>query len=196
MKRWLLATLRKRTFFSLAELNQAIRGLLDQLSNRPFKKLPGQPALYVRVTGLDKSAFKPLPATAYQYAQWKKAKVHIDYHVKVDRHYYSVPHQLVGKKLDICYMERTVECFHKGQREARHRRILEQSGITTLAEHMPRSQQEHAKWTPERIINWIHKIGEVTAKLAEVIMSRRAHPQQGFRACLGLVTLAKKHGEA
>ncbi|CAO0822865.1 hypothetical protein DFAR_3340025 [Desulfarculales bacterium] len=103
---------------------------------------------------------------------------------------------MVGKKLDIRYMERTVECFHKGQRVASHRRILEQGGVITLAEHIPRSHQEHAKWAPEKISNWIHKIGQATAKLAEGIMSRRAHPRQGFRACLGLVTLAKKYGEA
>ena len=194
VERWVLAALRRRTFFSLPELNQAIGELLERLNERPFKKLAGsRSSMY---ESLDKPALKPLPATAYQYAQWKKAKVHIDYHVEVERHYYSVPHQLVGKKLDIRYTERTVECFHKGQRVASHRRILGKSGFTTQVEHMPRSHQEHAKWTPERITNWLHTIGEATAKLAEGIMSRRAHPQQGFRACLGLVSLAKKHGEA
>ncbi|CAO0823362.1 hypothetical protein DFAR_3690002 [Desulfarculales bacterium] len=195
VERLILASLRKRTFFSLAELNQAIRGLLDRFNNRHFKKLPGsRSSMY---EPLDKPALKPPPATAYQYAQWKKAKVHIDYHVEMDRHDYSVPHQLLGKKLEIRYVARTVNCFHKGQRVASHRRILKQSGFTTLAEQMPCSHQKRAKWTPpERTINWIHKIGEPTAKLAEGIMSRRAHPQQGFRACLGLVTLAKKHSEA
>jgi transposase len=194
VERWILAALRKRTFFSLAELNRAIRELLDKLNNRPFKKLAGsRRSLY---ESLDKPALRPLPATAYQYAQWKKAKVHIDYHVEVDRNYYSVPHQMVGKKLDIRYTERTVECFFKGQRVASHRRSTRHGGFTTLIEHMPRSHQEHAKWTPERITNWLNNIGEATAKLAEEIMGRRAHPQQGFRACLGLVSLAEKHGEA
>ncbi|CAO0820664.1 hypothetical protein DFAR_1800002 [Desulfarculales bacterium] len=106
VERWILAILRKKLFFSLAELNQAIRGLLDRLNNRPFKKLPGnRRSMY---ESLDKPALKPLPATAYQYAQWKKAKVHSDYHVEVDRHYYSAPHKLVGKKLDIRYTEHTV----------------------------------------------------------------------------------------
>ncbi|CAO0821445.1 hypothetical protein DFAR_2330032 [Desulfarculales bacterium] len=101
---------------------------------------------------LDKPTLKPLPATAYQYIQWKKAKVHIDYHyhVEVDRHYYSAPHQWRGKKQDIRYTERTVECFYQGQRVASHRRILEQNGFTTLAKHMPRSHQEHAKWDPRK----------------------------------------------
>ncbi|CAO0819697.1 hypothetical protein DFAR_1080003 [Desulfarculales bacterium] len=125
-------------------------------------------------------------------AQWNKAKGYIDYHVKVDRHYYSVPHQLVGKKLDIRYTERTVESFHKGERVASNRRILGQSGVTTLTEHMPHSHKEHAKWTPGRITNWIHKIGEATAKLAEGIMSRVAHPQQGFKACLSPDHLGRK----
>ncbi|CAO0823673.1 hypothetical protein DFAR_3820027 [Desulfarculales bacterium] len=104
--------------------------------------------------------------------------------MEVDRRYYSVPHQWLGKKLDIRYTERTVECFHKGQRVANNRRILGQGGFTTQAEHMPRSHQEHAKWIPEGSTNWIHKIGEATVKLAEGIVLRLAHPQQGFRACL------------
>ncbi|CAO0819796.1 hypothetical protein DFAR_3180029 [Desulfarculales bacterium] len=194
MERWVRAALCKRTFFSLAELNQAIRGRLDRLNNRLFKKLLGsQRSMY---GFLNKPMLKLLSATAYQYAQWKEAKGHIDYHVEVDRRYYLVPHQLMGKKLNIRYTERMVECFHKGQRVANNRRILGQSGLTTLAEHMPRSHQEHAKWALERSINWIHKIGEAKAKLAEGIMSRRAHPQQCFRAYLGLVPLAKKYGEA
>ncbi|CAO0821365.1 hypothetical protein DFAR_220012 [Desulfarculales bacterium] len=156
VERGIQAALRKRTFFSLAEFNQAIRGFLDRLNNRPFKKLPGsRRSMY---ESLDKPALKPLPATAYQYAQWKKVKGYIDYHVEVDRHYYSAPHQLVGKKLDIRYTERTVECFHKGQRVANNRRILGQGGFTTQAEHMPCSHQKHAKRAPKRIANWVHKI--------------------------------------
>ncbi|CAO0821189.1 hypothetical protein DFAR_2200004 [Desulfarculales bacterium] len=119
-------------------------------------------------------------------AQWKKAKAHIDYHVETDHHYYSVPHQLVGKKLDIRSTERTVECFHKGQQMASHRRILGQSGFTPWLSTC-RVPPGVARWTPKKITNWIHKIGKATAKLAEGIMSRRAHPQQGFRVCLGLV---------
>ncbi|CAO0821858.1 hypothetical protein DFAR_260001 [Desulfarculales bacterium] len=126
VERWIRAALRKRIFFSLVELNQAIRGVLDRRDNEPFKKLPGRRRFTYE--SLNKPARKPLPATAYQYAQWKKAKVHIDYHVEMDRHYYSVLHQWLGKKLNIRYAERTVECFHKGQRVASHRRILGQGG--------------------------------------------------------------------
>ncbi|CAO0823480.1 hypothetical protein DFAR_3710038 [Desulfarculales bacterium] len=177
--------------FSLAELNQAIRGLLDRLNSQPCKKLSGsQRSMY---GFLNKPMLKLLSATAYQYAQWKEAKGHIDYHVEVDRRYYLVPHQLMGKKLNIRYTERMVECFHKSQRVANYRRILGQSGFTTLTEHMPPSHQEHAKWVPERITNWIYKIGQATAKLTEGIMSRRAYPQQCLRACLGLVTLTKRN---
>ncbi|CAO0820717.1 hypothetical protein DFAR_1850004 [Desulfarculales bacterium] len=104
--------------------------------------------------------------------------------MEVDRHYYSVPHQWLGKKLDIRYTERTVDCFHKGQRVASYRRILGPNGFAILAAHMPRSHKEHAKWPPEGTTNWIHKIGEATAKLAEGIVRRLAHPQQSFRACL------------
>ena len=193
VERWILARLRKRTFFSLDELNQAIAELLEQINRRPFKKIQGsRRELFEK---LDCPALKPLPLVSYQYAEWSKAKVNIDYHLEVERHYYSVPYQLVGKQLDIRITARTVECLLKGKRVASHRRSFKQGSHTTVAEHMPRAHREHLEWTPERLLNWTAKTGPATEELARVIMQSRAHPQQGFRSVLGIMRLAKTHGD-
>jgi transposase len=193
VERWILARLRKRTFFSLDELNQAIAELLQQLNRRPFKKIQGsRKELFQR---LDRPALRPLPPVSYQYAEWSKAKVNMDYHLEVGRHYYSAPYQLVGKRLDIRITARTVECFFKGKRVASHRRSFKQGRHTTLDGHMPRAHREHLKWTPERLLNWAAKTGPATEELARVIMQSRAHPQQGFRSVLGIMRLTKAHGD-
>lgn len=191
--RWILAALRNRTFFSLDELNRAISELLEKLNNRPLKKLSGtRRSLF---ESLDKPALKPLPLVPYQYAEWKKARVHIDYHVEVDRHYYSVHYQMVGKKLDIRITANTIECFHRGKRVASHRRSFKKGGHTTLPEHMPKSHREYLKWTPQRLLNWAAKVGPSVEELAQLIMKSRAHPQQGFRSILGILRLTKTYGD-
>jgi len=193
VERWILAALRNRTFFSLNELNQAISELLVKLNNRSFQKIPGSRRTLFET--LDKPALKPLPQTPYQYAEWKKAKVNIDYHVEVHRHFYSVHYKLVGKRLDVRITANTVECFHKGQRVASHRRSYKKSGFTTVAAHMPKSHREYLKWTPERLLNWAAQIGPSVAELAQLIIESRAHPQQGFRSILGILRLSKPYGQ-
>lgn len=192
VERWILAALRNRTFFSLAELNQAISELLEKLNNKPFKKLPGSRRTLFQ--NLDKPALKALPGTPYQYAEWKKAKVHIDYHIEVDRHYYSIPYQLAGKRLDVRIAAHTVEFFHRNQRVASHHRSHMPAKFTTLPEHMPRSHREYLKWTPGRLLNWAAQIGPSAARLAKTLMESRAHPQQGFRSILGILRLEKTYG--
>jgi len=190
VERWILAALRNRTFFSLAELNAAIRELLDKLNNRPFKKLPGCRAS--RFLELDKPALRPLPASAYQFAQWKKARVNIDYHVELLGHYYSVPYQLVGRELDLRYTESIVECFHKAKRVASHVRSVVKGRHTTVSDHMPKGHRSYAEWTPERLIRWAGETGEATAELIAAILSRHSHPQHGFRSALGVLALTKR----
>ena len=193
VERWILAKLRKITFFSLAELNTAIRELLSVLNERPFQKLPGcRRSLFET---LDKPALKPPPTQPYVYAEWKKATVHIDYHIEVDGHYYSVPYQLVKAKLDVRITRSTVEAFHKSKRVASHLRSYQKGGYTTLKEHMPRAHQKYLAWTPKRLIRWAAKTGPATAELVEVILSSRPHPQQGFRSCLGIMRLGKHYGD-
>jgi transposase len=193
VERWILARLRNRTFFSLTELNEAIRKLLIQLNERPFKKLPGSRRSFFET--LDRPALKSLPAEPYVYDEWQKARVHIDYHVEVDRHYYSVPYQLYKHELDVRLTARIVEFFHKGRRVASHRRSSQQGRHTTLKEHMPKAHQSYAEWTPERIIRWARKAGEATAMVVQTILESRLHPQQAFRSCLGVMRLSKSYND-
>jgi len=193
VQRYILAALRKRTFFSLVELNAAIRELLERLNNRPFKKLPGTRTS--RFMELDKPALRPLPTVPYQFAQWKKARVAPDYHVELFGHYYSVPYQLVGRELDIRATESTVEGFHKGARIASHVRSHAKGRYTTVKDHMPKSHRDYAEWTPERLVRWAGETGPATAELISSILKTRPHPQQGFRSCMGIISLAKRYSK-
>ncbi len=193
VQRWVLARLRNRQFFSLVELNIAIAELLVDLNRRPFKKLPGCRASVFEA--IDRPALRPLPATRYEYAEWSKVKVNIDYHVDVERHYYSVPHALVGQYLTARYTDTTVECFHKGGRVAVHVRSYQVGKFTTLPEHMPKSHQKHLKWTPGRLLKWGEKIGPGTRAVVQWQFDHRPHPEQGYRACLGLLSLSNEYGD-
>jgi transposase len=192
VERWILAALRKRKFFSLAALNQAIAELLDRLNHRPFRKLAGNRA--ERFAKIDRPALRPLPAAAYTFAQWKKARVHIDYHVEIEGHYYSVPHSLLHRELDARYTAMTVEIFHRGQRVASHARSYKPGGYTTVAAHRPKSHQRYLEWTPERLVRWASTVGPFTAALVDTILQSRPHPEQGFRSCLGILRLGKTYG--
>ena len=193
VEQWILARLRDRTFFSLSELNRAIKELLVQLNDRPFQKLPGSRSRLFEE--LDRPALRPLPAESYEYAEWKQARVHIDYHVAVAKHYYSVPYQLVKKQLDVRLTANTVEMFHQGKRVASHRRSNRKGRHTTVTAHMPAAHRQYAEWTPERLVRWAGKFGGAVAAVVEAILSSRPHPQQGFRSCLGIMNLGKQYGD-
>jgi len=190
-ERWILAALRNHTFFSLAELNHFIAKKLEELNNRKFQKLDTtRRRLFETV---DKPALKPLPSRPYEYAEWKKARVNIDYHIEIYRHYYSVPYQLAREQVDVRLTAATVEVLFKNRRVASHRRSYIPGQSTTLAEHMPKSHQKYLEWTPSRIINWAGKNGPNTQKLVTRILDSRPHPEQGFRSCLGIMSLAKPY---
>lgn len=193
VERWILAALRNRTFFSLWELNQAIRELLEELNARPFRKLPGNRIEMFRQ--VDQPALAPLPAQPYRLAHWKKARVNIDYHVELDRHYYSVPYALVGRRVEIRHTATSVEILHQGQRVASHRRSSVAGGHTTVAEHRPQCHRRYLEWSPSRLVSWGRKIGPSTALAVEEILASRRFPEQGYRACLGLLRLAKAYSE-
>ena len=193
VERWILAALRNRVFHSLAELNGAIEELLERLNARPFRKLPG--SRRSQFEAIDRPALRPLPAIPYEYAEWKKAAVNIDYHVEIDRHYYSVPYQLAGKKLDVRMTPAVIEVFQKGVRIASHCRSYVKGKHTTVPEHMPPSHRAYLSWTPERLLAWAATTGPSTARFAEAIMEAKAHPQQGFRAILGILRLTKSYGD-
>jgi transposase len=193
VERWILARLRHHTFFSLPELNTAISTLLVDLNHRPFKKLPGcRHSLFASV---DRPALRPLPATPYEYAEWKLVRVNIDYHVEIEGHYYSVPYTLVKQQLEARISAQTIELFHKGKRLASHRRSHQKGRHTTVSTHMPQAHRHYAHWTPQRLIRWAAKAGEATARVVETILTSRAHPQQGFRSCLGLMRLGSRFGD-
>lgn len=192
VERKVLARLRHRSFFSLMEVNDAIRQLLTEHNNRPFQKLPGtRRSLF---EALDKPALRPLPDQPYEYAEWFKARVNIDYHVAVDGHYYSAPYQLVRQEVEVRLTTTIVECFHKQKRVASHFRSHTKGQHTTVAAHMPKGHQHHLEWTPERLVRWAQKTGGDTARVVERILASRPHPQQGFRACLGIMRLGKVYG--
>lgn len=193
VERWILAALRNHTFFSLSELNRVIQALLEKLNKRPFKKLPG--CRQSQFTDIDAPALHPLPSEAYRYAEWKKVRVHIDYHVEIEGHYYSVPYQLTRLQLDARLTADTVECFHKGQRVASHYRCRKKGWHTTVTEHMPESHRQSGDWSPQRLIRWAEKIGPSTAAVITQMLSTRKHPQQAYRSCLGVLRLGKSYGE-
>ena len=190
----ILAKLRHQTFFSLEDLNRAIRKLLDEYNDRPFQQLEGSRRSVFEK--LEKPALKPLPPQPFEYEEWEQRRVNLDYHVRLrtDEHNYSVPHRLVGETIDVRLTADAVECFHKGQRVASHVRSHQKNGHTTLPEHMPEPHREHAKWTPQRIIHWVGKAGPCAAQVSERILASRPHPQQGFQACRGLIRLGQAYG--
>ena len=190
-QRWILARLRDQTFFELGALNRAVRVLLDELNDRPLRKLGvSRRALYEQ---LDRPALGPLPATRYVLAQWKLRRVNIDYHVEVERHVYSVPYQLVREQVEVRYTATTVEVFHRDKRVAAHHRRYDHRP-STVAEHMPSAHRAHAEWTPSRLIRWAEQAGAETGKLVTQILESRPHPEQGYRACLGLMRLGRRYG--
>lgn len=188
-ERWILAALRNFTFFSIAELNQAIREKLAELNQRPFQKLDASRQELFET--LDRPALKPLPEKPYEYAEWKHPRAHIDYHIEVEGHYYSVPYQLKDQQVEVRLTAQTVEVLCKNLRVTSHPRSYRKGSFTTLKEHMPPAHQKYLDWTPERIIRWANQIGPNTEKLVIQILENKPHPQQGFRSCLGIFRLGK-----
>jgi transposase len=192
VERWIMAKLRNRQFFSLAELNAAIRQLLDQLNDRVTRHLgASRRQLFEQ---LDRPALLDLPAEPYTYAAWKECRPGLDYHVEIDKHYYSVPHTLLRQKLWARFTDRTVEIFHHGKRIACHLRGPANRLHTTVTEHMPSAHRRLAAWTPQRIRHYAAAVGPNAEALVDIIMRSRPHPEQGFRSSIGILRLAKTHG--
>ena len=191
-KRWILAKLRHRTFYSLPEFNAAIRELLDALNKRPLRKL--KKSRLELFEALDQPAALQLNNRPYEYAEWKRARVNVDYHIEVESRYYSVPFRLLREEVDVRLTANTVEVFRKGEQVTAHARSRVAHSYTTKPEHMPPEHQKHLEWTPSRIIDWAAKTGPSTAELVRRIIAGKAHPEQGYRACLGVLRLGKSYG--
>lgn len=192
-ERQILAALRDHRFFTLGELNQAIVARLVILNDQPFQKLEGSRNSWFE--SLEQAQLLPLPASPFELATWTTAKVNIDYHVAVDKHYYSAPYPLIHQTLDVRLTDQTVELFQHGKRIAAHIRSSQPGLFTTLEEHRPKSHQKHLEWTPSRIISWAKSIGPECGKIVEKIMESRPHPEQGFRSALGIIRLEKAFGK-
>jgi len=191
VERWIVAALRHRKFFSLTELNQAIRELLWKLNQRPFRKRPGSRASLFQE--LDRPALGPLPQERYEFHQWATARVNIDYHVEFERHYYSVPYTLTGQVVEIRSTLTTVEIFHRGERVASHLRSPQPYKATTVNEHRPKSHQQHLAWPPSRLLHWAETVGPATAQLFTEIFKSKPHPEMGYRSCLGVLRLGTRY---
>jgi transposase len=191
-ERWILARLRNQQFFSLAELNERIAELREELNGRVMRRYgKSRRELFEE---LERSTLKALPSERFSYAEWVRVKVNIDYHVEIDRSYYSVPYRLCGQHLDARVTASTVELFHQGERVAAHARSSRRGQYVTEPAHMPSSHRKHLQWSPSRLIAWAAKVGPSTAALVEAILADRPHPEQGYRSCLGIMRLARGYG--
>jgi transposase len=192
-QRWILASLRNHTFFTVAEANAEIARLLEVYNDRPMQQTKmSRRELY---ESIERAALKPLPASRFEMFDWAKVRVHMDHHVVVDKHHYSAPYRLIGQQLEAHWTGTTVELIHNGKRVALHPRSYVPHGTTTDESHRPGKHIEYLKWNPERIIGWAEKSGEHTAALAQAIMASKRHPEQGYRACLGVMRLGKRYGD-
>lgn len=194
VERWILARLRHETFFSLAALNAAIAALLPALNTRAFKKLEGSRRSHFEA--IDRAALRPLPSQPYEYAEWRKARVAPNIHIEVEGHYYSVPHTLVKRQVDVRLTATTVEVLHQGQRLTCHARSARRGGYTTVPAHMPEAHRRYLEWTPERLLRWAEQHGPATRTLVARLLTDRPHPQQGFNAAFGVMRLGKDYGAA
>ena len=192
VERWIMARLRHTVLLDVPAADAAIAALLGPLNERHFQKLDGSRASFF--AQLDAPALAPLPAQPWQWATFKSVRVHIDYHVEVEAHRYSVPHTLVGVVLEARITDALVELLHRGQRVACHVRSTRPGGFTTLDAHMPAAHRAHKQWTPERLIHWGSDIGVNTGRFVTQLMQRFRHPEHGYRSCLGLLSLAKRYG--
>ena len=197
VQRWILARLRHQRFFSLAELNTAIAALVEQLNDRTMRGLgTTRRALFEQ---FDQSALLGLPDVAYEYAEWRRCRVGLDYHVAIDKHFYSVPHDLLRQEVEARITVGTVEVFHRGKRVASHVRSASRHPSTT-AEHMPSAHRRYREWTHERIrrVQAAERteaaVGDDAAVVLDLILRSRPHPEPGFRSCIGILGLVGQHG--
>jgi transposase len=193
VSRWIIAALRNRTFYSLAELNEAIRELLIRINNRKMRHI-GKSRLEL-FDSLEKTLLKPLPSKPYEFGEWKKVTANIDYHIEFSDVFYSVPHHLTGESLWVRGTNSVIEIYKNLERIASHRRSFRKGKFITDPSHRPVTHQEHAKWTPERIVSWATSKGDIVGEFVKKLIASKAHAEQGFRSSLGIIRLADKYGE-
>lgn len=192
VSRWIIARLRNETFIGLAQLNQRIAALLLDLNSRPFKKLEGcRRSAFLEI---DQPALKALPLNPYEFKEYKKARVNIDYHIELEGHYYSLPYRLIKEEIDVWFSRNFVECYKSGVLVARHLRSTMKGRHSTLREHMPEGHRAYHDWSPERFTKWALTMGLSTCNMVEILLASRAHVEQAYRSCMGLLNLSKRYG--
>ena len=195
VERWLLGRLRNRRFYSLADVNAAIAQMLTALNDQRVMRHVGRTRRQL-FEEIDAPKLKALPLEPYVLAEWRQRKVGLDYHIDFDGHFYSVPYRHARAGVEVRATVRTVEVFLKGERIAAHVRGSGDGKHTTVPEHMPSSHRRYADWTVDRILCDAAAVGSSTDMLCRMILEHRPHPEQGFRACLGIVRLTKPFGAA
>jgi transposase len=193
-QRWIVAALRHRKFFSMTQLNQAIRELLVKLNHRPFRKREG--CRQTAFEQIDQPALRPLPAERFDLSVWRKETVNIDYHVEFDKSFYSVPYSLARQSVEVRSTPTTIEIYHRGTRVASHLRARKPYTAVTTADHRPKAHQAHLDWPPSRLVAWAQTAGPFTAQLFQQMMERYPHPEMGYRSCLGLLRLGENYSMA
>jgi len=191
VERWVIAPLRKRTFFSLLEVNQAIQTQLEWLNHRKMQAVGH--SRREEFEEIDQPNLRALPEKPYEYAERKTARVNIDYHIEFDKHLYSVPYLLIHQEVEVRATERMVEIFSKGKSVAVHPRSFHPGRFSTFREHMPANHQFIEQVNPEQLVAWAANIGPHMAGLISATLQSRSFPQQAYRSCLGMLSLAKKH---
>lgn len=192
VERQILAPLRHMTFTSIGEMNAAISKRLTALNSQSFQKM--KTSRRELFESIDKPALKPLPPSRYQYAEWKKAKIHVDYHFVFDNHFYSVPHRYIHREVELRATSTSIECYCNNQRIASHTRSHKKYGYTTLAEHMPKAHEEQSKFSASRIKSWARHIGQHTTKFIDHMIASRPFAPQAYRPCYGLLRLGERYG--
>lgn len=192
-QRWLLARMRNEIFHSVAAMNARIAELLVDLNGRTMRRYGKSRRELFEL--IERAALRPMPSSRFEYVDWWKGRVNIDYHVVIEDHFYSVPHALVHQEVEARLSADLVEILHRRECIAMHARSSKRGGFTTIPAHMPSAHRAHAEWTPSRILAWAEKVGVATRGLCEAILKERPHPEQGFRSCLGILRLSKRYGD-
>ena len=193
VQRWILARLRHRQFFCIAQLNEEIRVLLSEFNNKIIRYLgKSRKQLFHE---LDKPALSPLPQQRYVLKEFKYCRVNIDYHIQLKGSYYSVPYQLIGREVEARYTATCVDIYHENKRVAFHKRLYRKGSYSTHKQHMASSHRAYAEWTPSRMIRWAKTFGPNMEKLTETILTQKPHPEMGFRTCLGILKAAKRFND-
>jgi transposase len=189
----IFAPLRDRVFHTIDELNVAIREELEKLNNRVMQQY--KKSRWEMFHDIEKEYLSPLPVETYQYQEYRRLKVQCNYHVylSTDKHYYSVPYSYLGKHVELFYTPTSVEIFHNNQRIALHRRNQHTYGYTTVHEHLPPQHRYKDNWNSEKLLSWGESIGRHVRDVVDTILSRKTHPEQGFKSCMGILNLTKKY---